>query len=157
MKYFKSPSGELFAYESDGSQDDYIPADYIAISEVEKDAILNPPPSLDEVKERKRVEIRSAHEADAQTPVLHAGVEWSGGFDSAIKLDAAKRLAETAGLPEVTFYDTANVGHALSFADATAVVMAVSVAYQTSLSKKQSLMVQVSTAATVAEVEAIIW
>lgn len=43
MKYYRDPaSGEVFAYESDGSQDDLISEHLIALSEEEVNAHLNP-------------------------------------------------------------------------------------------------------------------
>lgn len=43
MKYFKSPSGEVFAYESDGSQDAWIAPDLTLMTPEEVDAHLNQP------------------------------------------------------------------------------------------------------------------
>lgn len=42
MKYFKDINNNVYAYESDGSQDAYIKQGLTAISEQEKDAILAP-------------------------------------------------------------------------------------------------------------------
>lgn len=39
MKYFKNPKDEVFAFNSDGSQDDFIPEDLIPITKEEADAI----------------------------------------------------------------------------------------------------------------------
>ena len=39
MKYYKDENNVVYAYESDGSQDDYIPATYIAITEQEADEL----------------------------------------------------------------------------------------------------------------------
>jgi len=35
MKHFKSPNGDLYAYEADGSQDHLIPANYVLLSDSE--------------------------------------------------------------------------------------------------------------------------
>jgi hypothetical protein len=43
MNYFKSPSGDVFAYESDGSQDAYIRPELVPMTPEEVDAHLNPP------------------------------------------------------------------------------------------------------------------
>lgn len=32
MKFYKSPNGDLFAYEDDGSQDEIIPSEFIKVS-----------------------------------------------------------------------------------------------------------------------------
>ena len=39
MKHYKSPDNDIYAYELDGSQDDLIPADFVAISNEEADEI----------------------------------------------------------------------------------------------------------------------
>ncbi|MGL5283863.1 MAG: tail fiber assembly protein [Plesiomonas shigelloides] len=49
MKYFKDSNNSVFAFESDGSQDDFIGESLIPISEEEAISIANPPPSHDEL------------------------------------------------------------------------------------------------------------
>lgn len=44
MKYFKDTNNTIYAYELDGSQDDYIKEGLIAITEQEADLIRNPTP-----------------------------------------------------------------------------------------------------------------
>jgi hypothetical protein len=39
MKHYKSPENQFYAYELDGSQDHLIPADFVAITEEEANAI----------------------------------------------------------------------------------------------------------------------
>ena len=39
MKHYKSPNNKVYAYELDGSQDHLIPADFVAITNKEADAI----------------------------------------------------------------------------------------------------------------------
>jgi hypothetical protein len=46
MKYYKSPTNEIFAYEVDGSQDDYIKKDFVVITEEEAQAIIDARPPL---------------------------------------------------------------------------------------------------------------
>jgi hypothetical protein len=42
MKYYKDPNNNtVFAYESDGSQDDIIPANFVAIDDAEADSLRN--------------------------------------------------------------------------------------------------------------------
>jgi hypothetical protein len=41
MKHYKSPNGDVFAYELDGSQDHLIPSDFIAITDEEAKVILD--------------------------------------------------------------------------------------------------------------------
>lgn len=40
MKHYRSPNGGVFAYESDGSQDDLIPGDFVALSDSEVQAYV---------------------------------------------------------------------------------------------------------------------
>jgi hypothetical protein len=39
MKHYKSPDNEVYGYELDGSQDHFIPANFVAISDAEADVI----------------------------------------------------------------------------------------------------------------------
>lgn len=49
MKYFKDKRVQVYAYLSDGSQDNYIKKGLIPISEAEATEISNPPPAHDEL------------------------------------------------------------------------------------------------------------
>ena len=40
MKLYKSPTNQIYAYEADGSQDNLIPMDYIAVTEQEANNII---------------------------------------------------------------------------------------------------------------------
>lgn len=42
MKYFKNENNEIYAFEADGSQDDFIPAALIPITQAEADALRMP-------------------------------------------------------------------------------------------------------------------
>lgn len=44
MKYFKNINNDVYAYESDGSQDAFIKPNIIPITEQEKDILLAPTP-----------------------------------------------------------------------------------------------------------------
>lgn len=43
MKYYKSETGEVFAYEADGSQDTYIKPELVRMTDTDVEAHLNPP------------------------------------------------------------------------------------------------------------------
>lgn len=43
MKYYLSPTGELYAYEPDGSQDHLIPDNFISATSAQVQSIQNPP------------------------------------------------------------------------------------------------------------------
>ena len=55
MKYFKSPTGEVFAYESDGSQDAWIKPDLVPMTQAEIEAHLNPPAPEPELPQPKTI------------------------------------------------------------------------------------------------------
>ncbi|OYY46305.1 MAG: hypothetical protein B7Y56_03380 [Gallionellales bacterium 35-53-114] len=116
-----------------------------------------PPLSLAQVKVLKRADIRKAFEAASNANVTIDGVVYQGGYEKAMRLDAAKRLAELAGQTTTTFYDLANVGHTLTIAQATSVVLAISVAFQTEFARKQARMVAIDAAATAADVDVIVY
>ena len=112
---------------------------------------------LNKLKEMKQRDIRAIFDTESNLPVVVNGVSYHGGFESAIKLDAAKRLAESAGMTDVEFFDVENNGHVLSLVDAQNVVLAVSSKYQQDLSKKQSLMVQIKNATSESDLRSIEW
>lgn len=49
MKYFKDSAGDVWAFEDDGSQDELVTPQMVAMTEAEVEAHLNPPPSLQEL------------------------------------------------------------------------------------------------------------
>ncbi|TCB36845.1 hypothetical protein E0H82_03805 [Acinetobacter sp. ANC 4910] len=56
MKYFKNPTGEVYAFEADGSQDDLITDEFVAMTSDEIDRHINPQNYLsDEEKEQLRL------------------------------------------------------------------------------------------------------
>lgn len=150
MKYYKQ-NNEVYAYELDGSQDHLI-GDKVAMTVAEIELHINPPITLEQAKEAKRNAIRSEFEATSNAPVVVATVSYYGGFDSAIKLDAVKRLSEALGATEVTFYDVANTGHTLSLVDAQNVITAIAGKYQMDFATKQARMVAVDECLTIEEV-----
>ncbi len=113
-----------------------------------------------DAKKIKQSEIRSAFNTAAIFPVTDANsINWSGGFDSALKIDAAKRMAQMAGLTAVSIFDAANVEHALSLAEAEVVILTIGADYQTKFAQKQALMTAVDgldETATQADLDAIV-
>jgi hypothetical protein len=107
-------------------------------------------------REAKRTSVRASFKEDSVKSVTVNNVEYNGGFDSAIKLDAAIRLAESVGLGTVVFYGVYNDGHELSLADAKEVTTQIAAKYQQSLAKKQNLMKQVEDAS-LEELDGINW
>lgn len=76
MKYFKDENNNVYAYAEDGSEDDFIKPELIAISETEALAIVNHPPTHDELVtsvERTRAELLASADmitADWRTELM---------------------------------------------------------------------------------------
>lgn len=71
MKHYKSPNGDIFAYESDGSQDAYIPIDFTVIPDNELDAYR-----------ASRAPILTAEQIRAQRDLLLSKCDWTQVADS---------------------------------------------------------------------------
>ena len=112
---------------------------------------------LENSKAEKHIEIKKDFTAQESENILIGDVQYQGGYDSAIKLDSAKRLNESAGLNEVVFYDAQNNPHELLLNDANNIVITVSGKYQKDFGKYQSLKVDIKNAVTIEQVELIKW
>lgn len=75
MKYFKDLSNKVYAYESDGSQDEFIQSGLTPISEQEAMQIVAPPLTAAEMKPAALNRINAAYEAavNALTAAYPAG------------------------------------------------------------------------------------
>ena len=112
---------------------------------------------LASAKEAKAAQVKEEFLPLSTLPVADAdGLLWSGGWDSATKLDAAKRLAEAAGSTTVTLYTDDNAAHTLTLPEALIVVLTVAGYYQVVLGKKQGFYLAIADASTVTEVAAIV-
>lgn len=119
---------------------------------------IDPPFMLADAQAIKKTDIKSLYYMSINEPVTDANsVVWNGGFDSAIKLDAAMRLSEAAGLTSVTFFDLANNEHSLTLAEALVVVITVSSDFQLKLAHKQTLFQLIDNALNQTELDAIVW
>ena len=112
---------------------------------------------LELIRNEKTIYIKNNFTEQEKENVLIDDVLYQGGYDSAIKLDSAKRLSESAGFETVTFYDADNIGHDLSIDDANLIVIRVAGKYQDDFKKYQSLKAKVKNAKTKEEIEAIKW
>lgn len=112
---------------------------------------------LELIRNEKETEIKNKFTEQEKENVLIDDVLYQGGYDSAIKLDSAKRLSESAGFETITFYDAYNIGHDLSIDDANLIVIRVAGKYQDDFKKYQSLKVEIKNAKTKEEIEAIKW
>lgn len=113
---------------------------------------------IDTLKAEKKNEIKRQFDESSNADVTDSNDNiWNGGFDSAIKLDAAKRLSETVAASNVTFFDKDNQSHLLTIEEATSIVLLVANSFQTALAQKQSLYNAITNASTITELDAIEW
>ena len=112
---------------------------------------------LPSAKIKRKAKMASKFNTISIEPVPVNGITYNGGFDSALKLDGAKRLVELAGGTEVTFYDIDNKPNVLSIADATTVILTISAKVQTDFGHLQDLKVLIDSKLKVSTVEAIVW
>lgn len=110
---------------------------------------------LARAKEAKRNAIREEFETQSNEPVVVSSVSYHGGYDSTMKLDGAKRMAELSGMTSVEFFDINNVGHTLTLTEAQEVILAVGGDYQARFANKQARMNALEACTTVEEVEAM--
>ena len=108
-------------------------------------------------KTDKKQEIQRAFDVESNKPVDVNDILYNGGFDSALKLDGAKRMVEIAGLTEVTFYDVANKSNVLSIDGATNIILTIGAKYQVDFGKYQDLKVLIDSKLKVSTVESIVW
>jgi len=68
MKYYKDENNQVYAFESDGSQDDFIKDNLIAITLNEADELRKPPSqTLEELAENVRLALQSAIDEKAKS------------------------------------------------------------------------------------------
>jgi len=59
MKYYKDKNNQVYAFEADGSQDEFIGDHLIEITESEALTITNPPPTSEELQAQTNAEARA--------------------------------------------------------------------------------------------------
>jgi|TARA_R100000479_G_scaffold126968_1_gene66087 hypothetical protein len=80
MKHYKDSNNEIFAYESDGSQDHLIPKDLTKITDTEKNKILASKEPTLTYKEKRLAEYPTTQ--DQLDDIYHNGID---GWKSTIK------------------------------------------------------------------------
>lgn len=141
--------GETFVYL--GTKKD------IEIEIVNEAKELKEQKDLENSKTEKYIEIKKDFTTQESESILIDGVQYQGGYDSAIKLDSAKRLSESAGAVGVVFYDAQNNPHELLLKDTNDIVVAIAGKYQKDFGKYQGLKVAIKDAETIEQVELIEW
>jgi len=69
MKYYKDKNGQIYAYCDDGSQDEFIPRDQIAITEKEALKLIKPKP-VDIQYQNQSIKTALINEANEKIAVL---------------------------------------------------------------------------------------
>lgn len=111
----------------------------------------------------KKSEIRQDAEAAYDLPVtLPDGSVWNGGMDSALAIDGAVRLAENAGLTQISLYDSTNAERVVDIATGKSIAAAIGAEYQRLFGIKQTCMAQLdgvdlTTITARAEIEAVVF
>jgi hypothetical protein len=126
---------------------------------VAEDTILQ----LELSKDAKRDQVRSMfdYEVDKPVNILDENDEtfsWNGGFDSAMRIDAALRL--TQKIPSYTtcvVHDYNNEPHEYTFSGIDIITTTLGGAFQQQFAKKENLMVQIEVASGIEEVNNIKW
>jgi len=137
IKISKDQHRELLKQQSLGKQ--------ITVDEKTKRVVATEP-AFDFIaaQEVKRAQIRKDFVTASRQPITDDNkVKWNGGFDSALKIDGAKRLAESAGLTKVVLFDASNQPHTLTLAKAGSIAIKIGAMYQAMFTLKQSLIADV--------------
>ena len=80
MKHYKDESNNIYAYESDGSQDDYIKPGLVPISD--EDLILLRAPTLPDAVVAKIAQLTQAYQDAIQQPVAYMDTMFQADNDS---------------------------------------------------------------------------
>jgi len=83
---------------------------------------------------------------------------WNGGFDSAIRLDAALRLTQKIpGYTTCIIHDYYNESHEYTFSGVDIITVAIGSDYQQKFGRKEALLVDIENASGIEEVQSIVW
>lgn len=97
-------------------------------------------PSIESLLTIKQEQIREEFKAELLAPVKALDLLWNAGFDSALAIDCAERMAEKAGQEKLLLHDSENVSHSLTLAQAQTIAITIGSDYQTKLAIKQKRM-----------------
>jgi len=107
MKHYKDESNNLYAYESDGSQDDYIKEGLVPISDEDLAAMMAP------TTEQLLSQLTAERKEQERQGVVINGVRYAGDPGNRQALQEAIAFMEDAGLTEFeSWKDSDNQFHA---------------------------------------------
>lgn len=127
MKYYKDTNNNVYAYESDGSQDVLI-GDKVSMTPEEVEAHINPPITLDMAKAIKKRELENDFNVASKIPVIVGARSYNGGKESAQALRDCIQLVTESGGVDYTIWDSLNVISTYTLSEATAIKLAVATA-----------------------------
>jgi hypothetical protein len=148
--------------------DNWVQADdSVKIGQLYSDGVFSGPlltlEDLENLREQRKNVIRKESEEAYEQPVtLPDGSVWNGGMDSALAIDGVVRLAENAGLTQISLYDSTNTERVVDIATGKSIAAAIGTEYQRLFGIKQACMVQLDgidlTSATAKdEIEAVVF
>ena len=107
MKHYKDEKNNIFAYESDGSQDDYIKEGLVPISD--EDLAILRAPTTDQLLQQ----LTQARKEQEHQGVTINGIRYAGDPGNRQALQEAIALMDDAGLTEFeSWKDSDNIFHA---------------------------------------------
>lgn len=156
MKYTNNAggilAGNLYIDQSHPDYDRYVAGEF---GEIEP--FVDTVDYLEQAKSNKSAEVRSwFRSVENDTVTDSSSVTWNGGFDSALAIDGAVRIAETAGLSGVRLYDASNNYHDYSLEQGRAVAVTVAASWQALFSQKQAMMRAIEDAQSIEEVDQVL-
>lgn len=151
--YINKQTNEIYAYAADGSQDAYIKPELIPISDAELAALLAP--TAEQMKEAAIAAIESAYTTEREAPITYAGHVFQADAGS-VELMTQVASALPAGA-SVDWYDIANTAVPLTDVQFAELRGAILMRGQPLFAKRRQLKDAIRAAATVAEVEKVVW
>lgn len=151
--YINETTNEIYAYESDGSQDAFIKLGLVPISDADLAALRTP--TLPEAKENKLSQLTQAYATAIQQPVAYMDTTFQADTDSQQVLTAS--LAGRAVPADFAWLDINNVKVPMTFVQLQGLAGTMLAQGNAAFWKLQGLKDAVRAATTVAEVEAVVW
>lgn len=111
---------------------------------------------LHEAKKKARKKLKWWLNGVEESQVSVLGIVFHGGYESVMRLDAARRLTIEGGGTTVDFTDVNNIPHTLSLADAKTVCLTIGSDYQAKFAQKQAWSIQIDNATTIAGLPTIV-
>ena len=151
--YINKQTNEIYAYAADGSQDAYIKAGLVPISDAELAALRAP--TAEQMKEAAIAAIESAYVAEKEAPITYAGHVFQADAGS-VELMTQVASALPAGVG-IGWYDVNNIEVPLTDVQFAELRGSILMRGQPLFKKRRTLKDAIAAATTVAGVEAISW